>query len=65
MTQDSQLAARLERVVRITATIWAIVGFIGGTAMWEFNPVGSIAGAVFGWLCGTLMGYFLTRMPRE
>jgi len=47
-----------DRVVKISATVGGLVGFVAGLLLIPFGPV---AGAVAGGLVGALLGFILTR----
>ena len=65
MTDPDCIAAwYCDRVVKISATIGASVGFVAALVLIGCGPaygVQAIAGAVAGGLLGALLGFFLTR----
>jgi len=48
-----------DRIVKVSATIVALVGFVVG--LLGGGPAYAVAGAVGGGLVGALLGFFLTR----
>lgn len=55
----AQTRAELDRFVRISGTVGGTIGFTAGLVLAGF--LGSVAVALAGWLCGTLLGFFVTR----
>jgi len=50
-----------DRVVKISATVGGLVGFVAGLVLLGGGPAYAVAGAVAGGLVGALLGFILTR----